>query len=180
MTALVVDAAARTVSGPFGRAPCLIGRGGACPAESKREGDGCTPLGSWPVRGALFRKDRLAPPPGFALPWRWIAPGDGWSDDPGDPAYNRPVRHPHPFSAERLWREDGVYDVVVVLGHNDRPAHPDRGSAIFLHLAGESTFTEGCVAVSRETMELLLATLRPGASLEIAQLREASPVPSED
>jgi GTP cyclohydrolase II len=84
----------------FGRAiPCAIGRSGACPAEAKREGDGMTPLGTWPVRTLLLRRDRV-PPVASALPWRWLRPDDGWSDDPTDPGYNRPcaTRTPSPLN----------------------------------------------------------------------------------
>ena len=130
---------------------CAIGRNGACPAEEKREGDGCTPVGRWPLRGALLRQDRV-PALRIALPWRWIDPADGWSDDPADPAYNRPVRHPHHFSAERLWRDDGAYDVVVALGYNDAPPRPAAGSAIFLHCTDFARPTEGCVAIARDAL----------------------------
>jgi L,D-peptidoglycan transpeptidase YkuD (ErfK/YbiS/YcfS/YnhG family) len=146
--------------------PCMIGRGGACPAETKREGDGCTPLGSWPLRGVLLRRDRV-PAVTLALPWRWIGPADGWSDDPADPAYNRPVRHPHRFSAERLWRDDGAYDAVVVLGYNDVAPRPAAGSAIFLHCTDFARPTEGCVAIAREALIALLPRIEPGQTIEI-------------
>lgn len=144
---------------------CAIGRDGACPDADKREGDGRTPLGAWPVRGVLLRPDRGFTAP-RALPWRWLREADGWSDDPADPAYNRPVRHPHRFSAERLWREDGLYDAILLLGHNDGPPRAGRGSAIFLHVRGDAA-TEGCVAVARAAMALLLDRLAPAAIVEI-------------
>jgi len=145
--------------------PCAIGAGGACEAAEKREGDGCTPLGSWPIRAALLRPDiDLAPPAN--LPWRWLRPGDGWSDDSADPDYNRPVRHPHRFSAERMWRDDALYDAVLVLGYNDDPPSPGAGSAIFLHLRGPKP-TEGCVAIARDAMAGLLSRLTPDSLIEI-------------
>lgn len=167
-----VDTAALTVTLGEWSVPCTIGRSGACSADAKREGDGCTPKGTWPIRAALFRPGRSAPPPGFALPWRWTNAQDGWSDDPADPAYNRPVRLPHPFSAETLQREDMLYDVVLVLGHNDAPPVPGAGSAIFFHLWNEAKppeqrTTEGCVAIARADMQTLLLVLRPGMVLEI-------------
>src|SRR5690554_715471 len=42
---------------------CAIGHGGIRPAEEKREGDGATPLGRWPLRSLLYRADRGVPPP---------------------------------------------------------------------------------------------------------------------
>jgi L,D-peptidoglycan transpeptidase YkuD (ErfK/YbiS/YcfS/YnhG family) len=93
---------------------------------------------------------------------------DGWCDDPADPAYNRHVRLPYPASAERLWRDDGIYDIVVVLGHNDDPPVAGLGSAIFLHIARpDYPPTQGCVAVAREDLEALLAAAEPGDAVEI-------------
>jgi len=145
--------------------PSVIGKGGACDAADKREGDGCTPLGTWPIRAVLIRPGSGFAPPG-ALPWRWLRMADGWSDDGRDPAYNRPVRHPHRFSAERMWREDAHYDAVLVLGHNDSPPIAGAGSAIFLHLRGMST-TEGCVAIDRDAMSRLLACITAGSVVDI-------------
>lgn len=167
MSAVRVDSAAFTLTGPDGVAiPCAIGRSGVCAAGDKREGDGCTPLGVWPIRTVLFRPGSAAPPRGMTLPWRWIRADDGWSDGAGDPEYNRPVRHPHRFSAERLVREDGAYDVIVVLGHNDAPPVDGLGSAIFLHCS-EGRPTAGCVAVEKVALLVLLGMLAPGDAVEI-------------
>lgn len=146
---------------------CSIGRSGACPAEAKCEGDGATPLGTWPLRGVLLRPDRVVAPAAIGLPWRWLRCDDGWSDDPADPAYNRPVRHPHAHSAETLWREDGLYDVIVILGHNDTPPVPGAGSAIFLHCWQEGAATEGCVALAKDDLLALLPQLVVGDRLTI-------------
>ena len=152
-----------------GEVRCALGRGGVVAADGKREGDGATPLGAWPLRRVLWRADRLARP-ATALPAAPLAPDDGWSDDPADPAYNRPVTHPHPHSAERLWREDGLYDVLVVLGHNDDPPVAGLGSAIFLHCAGPgSPPTEGCVALLREDLLAVLAQAAPGDVLTVSR-----------
>ena len=147
--------------------PCSIGKGGLVAAADKREGDGATPIGTWPIRGVLLRPDRVALPEGLRLPWRWIRPQDGWSDGADDPAYNRPVRHPHPYPAERLWRDDGLYDVIVVLGHNDAPAVPGAGSAIFWHCWRDGAPTEGCVAIARDALIGLLPEFAQGDAVEI-------------
>jgi L,D-peptidoglycan transpeptidase YkuD (ErfK/YbiS/YcfS/YnhG family) len=153
---------------PGHEAQAALGRGGLKPAADKREGDGASPIGAWPLRRVLFRPDK-GPAPATALPAQPLAPADGWCDAPGDPLYNRPVTLPYRASAERLWREDDVYDLIVVLGHNDDPVVPDMGSAIFLHLARPGyPPTEGCVALARRDLEALLAVARPGDVLEIA------------
>ena len=142
------------------RLRCALGRGGL--ARDKREGDGATPIGAWPMRRLLYRADRLGRP-ATRLPAAPIAIEDGWCDDPADPLYNRPVSLPYPGRHERLWREDGLYDLVVVLGHNDDPVVRGEGSAIFLHIARPDWApTEGCVALARADLERLLAEAQPG------------------
>ncbi len=166
MSVVHVDsAAARLGFGALDMA-CTLGRGGSCPAAEKREADGCTPIGTWPLRGVLLRPGK-ADPDGIRLPWRWTRAQDGWSDDPADPAYNRPVRLPRSFSAETLRRQDDAYDIIVVLGHNDAPPVPGKGSAIFLHLS-EGRPTAGCIALERADMLRLLPLLMPGDVMEIA------------
>lgn len=148
-------------------ARCALGKGGVIPAADKREGDGASPLGTWIIRKVLYRPDKGGPPQ-TALPTEAIAPDDGWCDAPGDPAYNRPVKLPYPASCERMWRDDDVYDLVGILAHNDDPVVDGLGSAIFLHLARDGYApTEGCVALSREDLEALLAKARPGDVIEI-------------
>ena len=149
------------------RVRCALGKAGVTPAAEKREGDLTSPAGTWPMRSVLYRPDR-GEAPKTALPAGPLAPSDGWCDAPADPAYNRPVKLPYPASAEVMWRDDHLYDIVVVLGHNDDPPVPGRGSCIFLHLAREGYLsTEGCVAVARADMEELLAAAKPGDAVEI-------------
>lgn len=147
---------------------CALGKGGVIDADHKREGDGCTPLGLWPMRRVLYRADR-GPKPVTRLPLAAIARDDGWCDHPGDRNYNRPVRLPYPVSAERMWRDDELYDLVVVLGYNDAPVRSGRGSAIFLHCARPRfTSTAGCVAIAKSELRALLARLRPGDAVAVA------------
>lgn len=149
------------------RVPCALGRGGVVAAALKREGDGASPAGVWPLRSVFYRPDRRTPPV-TRLPLAPLARDDGWCDAPDDPCYNRLVRLPHAAHAEALWREDGLYDLIVVIGHNDAPVVPGAGSAIFLHLTAEDLApTEGCVAVATADMLTLLALAAPGDCLAI-------------
>lgn len=142
---------------------CALGRTGV--TIDKREGDGATPIGSFPLRRLLFRPDRLDPPE-TKLPTQPIDQMDGWCDDPADPLYNRPVRLPFEASCEEIWRADHLYDLVVVLGHNDDPVEPGRGSAIFLHCAKPDYGpTEGCLALARKDLLTLIAAIGPADRL---------------
>jgi L,D-peptidoglycan transpeptidase YkuD (ErfK/YbiS/YcfS/YnhG family) len=136
------------------RLRCALGRGGV--RRQKHEGDGVTPVGAWPMRCLFYRADRLAPPQ-TRLPASAIAHDDGWCDAPDDANYNKKVPLPHPASAERLWREDAVYDLIVPLGYNDDPVVAGAGSAIFLHVARpDFSPTEGCVALDLANLLAIL------------------------
>ena len=72
------------------------------------------------------------------------------------------MRLPYGASAEHLWRADRLYDVVLVLGYNDRPRSRGRGSAIFMHVArSDGAPTEGCVALDRAHLLRLLTRFGP-------------------
>jgi L,D-peptidoglycan transpeptidase YkuD (ErfK/YbiS/YcfS/YnhG family) len=145
--------------------PCALGRSGR--STRKREGDGATPSGIWRPLLVLYRADRVTRPR-TRLPVRPLKVDDGWCDAVGDRNYNRPVRHPYPASAERLWREDGLYDLIVVLDHNRRPRVKGAGSAIFVHVARPGYGpTEGCVALARHHLLRVLANMGPGTRVTI-------------
>lgn len=142
------------------RVPCALGRAGI--ALLKKEGDGTTPVGRFALRRLFYRADRRTRPE-TALPISPITPSLGWCDDPASPAYNRLVRLPCPWRHEDLARADGLYDLMVVLGHNDAPPTPGAGSAIFLHLATpDYAPTEGCVALAEADLVDLLRAVGPG------------------
>ena len=146
---------------------CAIGKGGMKPAADKKEGDGASPIGIWPLRRVFYRPDRLASIE-TVLPLIALSPDDGWCDDPADPAYNQKIKQPFAASHEKLWREDHVYDLIVELGHNDDPVVPGLGSAVFLHVAKpDYAPTEGCIALALEDLKTVLNVATPGWTLEI-------------
>lgn len=147
--------------------PCSVGRGGIVPAADKREGDLATPAGQWRLLWLYWRADRR-PRPATGLPGRRLGPQQGWAEDPDDPAYNGPIRHPHPYPADRMARGDGLYDLCVVTDHNSRPVVPGAGSAIFVHhWRRPRAPTAGCVAVSPACLRWILAGWRPQSRLMI-------------
>jgi len=134
--------------------PCVLGTGGI--KTEKTEGDGVTPAGTFTLRRVFYRFDRL-PPPQTRLIVRELTPTDGWCDDPNHKKYNQLVSLPFAGSHEDLWREDGIYDIIVELGYNDDPPIPPLGSAIFMHIARDNGEpTQGCVALAREDLLSIL------------------------
>lgn len=137
--------------------PCALGRSGR--VTQKREGDGGTPRTVLRPVAVYFRPDQRLTRC-FALPSKAISPQDGWCDDVTSHRYNRLIRRPSRFSHEVLWRQDRLYDIVVETNWNRRPAIRGRGSAIFIHLARDGFKpTEGCIALDRKGMKLLLPHL---------------------
>ncbi len=133
---------------------CALGRGGI--HENKREGDGVTPVGRFPLRRLHCRRDRINDI-STKLPVHDISKTDGWCDEPSHPDYNRLVTLPFPASHEVMWRDDGLYDLVIEIGHNDAPPVPGDGSAIFIHIAKpDFAPTEGCIALQRSDLLSLL------------------------
>jgi L,D-peptidoglycan transpeptidase YkuD (ErfK/YbiS/YcfS/YnhG family) len=145
---------------------CALGRSGV--GAEKKEGDGVTPVGRFPLRRVMYRSDRLEPPK-TALEVLALGPGNGWCDDPEDESYNRLILLPFSGSHETLWRQDHVYDVIVELGYNDDPVKPGLSSAIFLHVAKPDYGpTEGCVALGLEDLLALLEQCGETAMLTVA------------
>lgn len=125
-------------------------------------------MGVWAIAKVYYRPDRRMRPR-TALRGEPLKSNSGWCDAAGDRNYNRKVTLPYPASAEHLWRNDAVYDIVAVLDYNQRARTQGRGSAIFLHIARSGyPPTEGCIALKRKHLLRLLATLMPGAAIATA------------
>jgi L,D-peptidoglycan transpeptidase YkuD (ErfK/YbiS/YcfS/YnhG family) len=145
--------------------PCALGRSGLI--ADKREGDGGTPIGRFPFRRLLYRADRV-PHIETRLPALHIEPDDGWCDDPASRDYNRPVHLPHPARHERLWLDEHLYDLVVVIGHNDDPVVKGAGSAVFVHVAREDwSPTAGCIAFRQEDLLTILAQVSASDAVRV-------------
>lgn len=144
---------------------CAVGHSGF--SANKREGDGTTPIGNFPVRDVLFRADRIAKP-ATKLSCRSLSEADGWCNDPADPHYNHLVTLPYAASHETMMRPDELYDLVVVLGYNDNPVIAGLGSAIFLHVAAPDFVpTEGCIALTLVNLQAIVAEFGTGDTVKI-------------
>jgi len=145
---------------------CALGKAGT--SYHKREGDGASPIGTYAMRFGLYRADGMMRPR-TGLHLRPLRPEDGWCDDLVSSRYNRSVCHPFAASAERLWRDDGLYDVLIVLGHNECPLVRGRGSAVFLHAAAPRlTATAGCITLTHADLIKVLCRVGSNTRLMIA------------
>lgn len=163
--------------------PGVIGEKGAVPQAEKHEGDRATPLGTFALGRIYVRPHLLGPLPAriasIAVP---ITRDLVWCDDPSSLYYNLPVnraRLPHGVSAEKMWRDDHLYNIVVEVQYNRPHPEPGKGSAIFLHVARnqerpEITPTSGCIALKQEHLMALLGWLSSKSRIHIHPLLEIS------
>ena len=164
---LVVSHSSQGVMLDWGAGPRRCANGPAGNGSKRKEGDGITPSGIFPLREVFYRADRIAMPVTILPLWK-TEPDDGWCDAPEDQNYNRLVKLPYAASAETLWRADSLYDIVVVIGFNDDPVYAGKGSAIFLHLAKpDFSPTAGCVALTEADLRAALEQLQPGDKIKI-------------
>jgi len=142
-----------------------LGRSGR--TAFKREGDGATPITAVKVLHGFTRGDRVRALR-TALPMRRISKDMLWCDQPEHPSYNRLVRAPFRPSHEEMMREDGLYDICVVLDWNISSRRRHRGSAIFFHLIKPGYQpTAGCIAVSLRDMRRLIRFMRAGTVVRV-------------
>jgi L,D-peptidoglycan transpeptidase YkuD (ErfK/YbiS/YcfS/YnhG family) len=171
VTEIIVHSQASRLAWSGGETLCVLGKNGTCSEADKSEGDGRTPLGRFALRHVYYRADRIDRLV-TALACTILEPRSGWCDASNDPNYNRFVRHPYPASAEQLWRDDGLYNILVVLGHNDAPVRPGLGSAIFLHCCkydheGRMKPTLGCIAIPQAVLIRLLGDISADTAISV-------------
>lgn len=158
---------------PVGKSiPVVVGRNGLAPVGEKREGDGRTPSGIFPLErgfgyGALETR----------MPYVVLTPEMIWIDDPRSGRYNQLAdkKDGAGFSFEIMRRSDDLYKYGVVLEYNTRPVVPGAGSAIFFHVwSGPASTTAGCVAMAEDEMVRLLTWLDPSRK-PLAVIGDACP-----
>ena len=144
---------------------CAIGLNGL--TENKREGDLSTPVGTFRFDRIYYRADRLGNLK-FIMNSSIINKNDGWCDDQKSDLYNQHIQFPFKESAEHLYRDDHIYDIICVLNYNTSPIIPGRGSAIFLHIANpDFSGTEGCIAIEREALINTATNLTADSTIRI-------------
>ena len=135
-----------------------VGEKGFASVGEKREGDGKTPSGIFPL-GIAFGYD---PSVATRMPYRQATDDDFWVDDVNSEEYNKWVKgEPDAASWEKMKREDDQYKYGVVIEYNTQPIVKGNGSAIFLHVWRPGESTAGCLSMSEEMILKILAWLDP-------------------
>ena len=136
---------------------CAIGKNGI--TNSKIEGDKCTPTGIYSIEKIYYREDRLSMP---KLDFQTIPinKNSGWCDDIRSTYYNKFIKFPFSYSAEFLYREDDIYNIICIISYNTNPIIKNKGSAIFLHVANiDYSRTAGCLALKQDDLIELLQNI---------------------
>ena len=136
------------------RIKCAIGKRGI--GNKKREGDKITPKGKFKIKCILYRKDRLS---AFKSKISKISikKNMGWCDDPKSKKYNKLIKLPFDGTAEKLYRKDNTYDIILILSYNLNPIRKGKGSAIFIHVSKKDySNTLGCIAVSKRNLKKVI------------------------
>ena len=133
---------------------CAVGKRGI--ATKKKEGDLITPKGKFKIKYILYRKDRV-----YSLKTKIkkinIKKDMGWCNDSASQKYNKLIRFPSQYSAEKIYRSDNSYDIILVLDFNFKPIIKGKGSAIFIHVAKKNyKNTAGCIALQKKDLRNLI------------------------
>ena len=127
---------------------CSVGKSGI--RSQKKEGDFATPKGKFKLGLLYYRKDRIKLPKCKIIK-KIIKKNTGWCDDSKSRKYNREISFPFKYRAEKLYRKDKIYDLLIVIKYNYKPTIKKKGSAIFLHLTNKKYKpTKGCVAIAKK------------------------------
>ena len=145
---------------------CAVGKRGI--KIKKKEGDLITPKGQFKIKCVLYRKDRIGRL-NTKLKKTPIKRNMGWCDDPNSSFYNKLIRFPFKFNAEKLYKRENIYDIILVLDFNMNPIRKNKGSAIFIHIAKKKfTPTKGCVAISKNVLKKILSKINKDCKVRIA------------
>ena len=146
---------------------CSIGKSGI--TNSKKEGDLATPQGIFKLGLLYYRKDRNKSLKS-KLKKRTIKKNMGWCDDIKSKKYNQEIQFPFKYGAEKLYRKDKIYDILINIKYNHYPITKGRGSAIFLHLTNKKyRATKGCIAILKKDFFIILPLISKNTKISISE-----------
>ena len=144
---------------------CSVGKNGL--KSQKKEGDNYTPKGNFKIEKVYYRSDRVKKPE-TKLKIKIIKKNMGWCNDPYSRNYNKEISLNKKNKGEKLFRSDGVYDILIVIEYNTKKIIPLKGSAIFIHLTKNYSTTQGCIALNKNDLLILLKIIKPGTKVKIS------------
>ena len=144
---------------------CALGEAGV--KKKTIEGDNITPRGIFNIIKIYSRPDKIKIIK-ISIKKIKIRKNMGWCDDPKSNFYNRQIKLPTKYSHEKLYRNDSLYDLIVVLNYNMNPIIKNKGSAIFLHIAKNSyQKTKGCIALKKEHLIKIISEIKKNTRIKI-------------
>jgi L,D-peptidoglycan transpeptidase YkuD (ErfK/YbiS/YcfS/YnhG family) len=144
---------------------CALGEAGI--KKKNKEGDSITPKGIFKIIKMYYRPDRIKNITTNVKKIK-IKKNMGWCDDSTSHFYNQQIKLPNKFSHEKLFRNDNLYDLILVLNYNINPTIKHKGSAIFIHIAKNSyKRTKGCIALKKENLIELISKIKKNTKIKI-------------
>ena len=144
---------------------CALGKAGV--KKKRIEGDNITPRGIFKIIKIYYRPDKIKKIK-TSIKKIKIKKNMGWCDDPKSSFYNRQIKLPTKYGHEKLYRNDNLYDLIVVLNYNMKPIIKNKGSAIFLHVAKNSyQETKGCIALKKEHLIKVISKIKKNTRIKI-------------
>jgi L,D-peptidoglycan transpeptidase YkuD (ErfK/YbiS/YcfS/YnhG family) len=144
---------------------CALGKAGI--KKKEKEGDNITPRGIFEITKILYRADKIKKIKAFIRPIK-IKKNMGWCDDSKSDYYNQQIKLPNKFGHERLYRNDNLYDIILVLNYNTNPIIKKKGSAIFIHVSKNSyKKTKGCIALKKKHLLKLIPLIKKNTKIKI-------------
>ena len=145
---------------------CAIGKSGII--NSKKEGDLATPKGTFELGTFYYRKDNNK---SFKckIKKRIIKKKMGWCNDSRSKKYNQEISFPFKYGAEKLYRKDKIYDLLINIKYNSSPTIKEKGSAIFFHIT-DSNYkpTKGCIAIMKNDFLKILPLINKKTKISIS------------
>ena len=144
---------------------CALGKAGI--KKKEKEGDNVTPKGIFKITSMYYRPDKIKNII-TAVKKIKIKKNIGWCDDPNSHFYNQQISLPNKFGHEKLYRNDSLYDLILVLNYNVNPIIKNKGSAIFIHVAKKNyKKTKGCVALKKKHLIELISKIKKNTKIKI-------------
>ena len=144
---------------------CALGRAGI--KNKEKEGDNITPRGTFKVNKIYYRADKIKNIATHIKKIK-IKKNMGWCDDPKSSFYNKEIKLPNKFRHEKLYRNDHLYDLILVLNYNAKPIKKNKGSAIFIHVSKNSyKKTQGCIALKKKHLITLASQIKKSTKIKI-------------